>query len=47
MIILAVQESKLKQDRIKNKVDSAVLWLLAFPWGKQPEFAVHCPGTRK
>ena len=25
----------------------AALWLLAFPREKQPEFPVHCIGTRK
>ena len=31
----------------KKKLGSAILWLLAFPWGKQPAFHVHCTGTRK
>ena len=26
---------------------SAVLWLLAFSRGREPEFPVHCTGTRK
>ena len=39
-----VQEEKEKK---KKMLGSAVLWLLAFPGGKQPEFAVHCTGTRK
>ena len=30
-----------------QKLGSAILWLLAFPAGKQPEFPVHCTGTRK
>ena len=31
----------------KTKSGSALLWLLAFPRGKQPKFPVHCTGTRK
>ena len=35
------------QGKENIKLGSAVLWLLAFPGGKQPEFPVHCIGTRK
>ena len=31
----------------KTQLGSAVRWLLTFPWEKQPEFPVHCSGTRK
>ena len=33
---------------MENKLGSTVLWLLAFPGeGRNPEFPVHCIGTRK
>ena len=42
-----MENTKTLHTGVKEKLGSAVLWLFAFPGGKQPEFTMHCIGTRK